>query len=55
MNGRATQEKLAVGALAVPSVISAPTDSSDSVSSIAAAVTREDATLYWPHRQWADT
>lgn len=49
MNGRATQEKLAAGALAVPSVISAPTDRSDSVSSIAAAVTREDATLYWPH------
>lgn len=33
----------------MPSVISAPTDRSDSVSSIAAAVTREDATLYWPH------
>ncbi|WP_379142507.1 ABC transporter substrate-binding protein [Paenibacillus sp. sgz500992] len=49
MNGRTTQEKLAAGALAVPSVISAPTDRSDSVSSIAAAVTREDATLYWPH------
>lgn len=49
MNGRTTQEKLAAGALAVPSVISAPTDRTDSVSSIAAAVTREDATLYWPH------
>lgn len=49
MNGRTTQEKLAAGALAVPSVISAPTGRTDSVSSIAAAVTREDATLYWPH------
>ncbi|WP_019909446.1 ABC transporter substrate-binding protein [Paenibacillus sp. HW567] len=49
MNGRATQEKLAAGALAVPSVISAPMDRTGSVSSIAAAVTREDATLYWPH------
>jgi len=48
MNGRANQEKLALGALAVPSVkdyqVNHPI-----VEKIAAVVTREDATLYWPH------
>lgn len=48
MNGKATQEKLAKGAKAVPSVKDAVID--DPVSKkIAAVVTRPDATLYWPH------
>lgn len=48
MNGKANQEKLAEGALAVPSVVGAKL-SNPVVKKIAAAVTREDATLYWPH------
>lgn len=48
MNGRANQEKLALGALAVPSVKHYVVDH-PIVEKIAAVVTREDATLYWPH------
>lgn len=48
MNGRANQEKLALGALAVPSVKDYEVDH-PIVEKIAAVVTREDATLYWPH------
>lgn len=48
MNGRKNQEKLALGALAVPSVkgyqVHHPI-----VEKIAAVVTREDAKIYWPH------
>jgi raffinose/stachyose/melibiose transport system substrate-binding protein len=48
MNSKANQEKLAAGAKAVPSVKGAAIN--DPVSKkIAAVVTREDATLYWPH------
>ncbi|WP_258881420.1 ABC transporter substrate-binding protein [Paenibacillus sp. sptzw28] len=48
MNSKANQEKLAAGAKAVPSVKGA--EISDPVSKkIAAVVTRDDATLYWPH------
>lgn len=48
MNGRANQEKLAEGALAVPSVTGASVDN-PVVQKIAAAVTRGDAAIYWPH------
>ncbi len=48
MSSRANQEKLAAGALAVPSVVSARIDN-PVVAKIAAVVTRPDATLYWPH------
>ncbi|MNW57522.1 Multiple sugar-binding protein precursor [compost metagenome] len=48
MNGRANQEKLAAGALAVPSVVGASVDNPVS-RKIAAAVTRGDAATYWPH------
>lgn len=48
MNGRANQEKLALGALAVPSVKDYKVDH-PIVKKIAAVVTRQDATLYWPH------
>ncbi|XEC94166.1 ABC transporter substrate-binding protein [Paenibacillus tarimensis] len=48
MNGKANQEKLSAGAKAVPSVKDAAI--TDPVSQkIAAVVTRDDATLYWPH------
>jgi raffinose/stachyose/melibiose transport system substrate-binding protein len=48
MNSKANQEKLAAGAKAVPSIKGA--EISDPVSKkIAAVVTRDDATLYWPH------
>ncbi|WP_233530910.1 ABC transporter substrate-binding protein [Paenibacillus alkalitolerans] len=48
MNGKAQQEKLSAGAKAVPSIKDAAI--SDPVSEkIAAVVTRDDATLYWPH------
>lgn len=48
MNGKATQEKLAEGAKAVPSFKDAKIN--DPVSKkIAEVVTREDAALYWPH------
>lgn len=48
MNGKANQEKLAMGALAVPSIVGAKVDN-PVVNKIAAVVTRDDATLYWPH------
>ncbi|MUT68257.1 extracellular solute-binding protein [Paenibacillus sp. NEAU-GSW1] len=48
MNSKATQQKLADGALAVPSIISADI-TNPVVANIAELVTREDATLYWPH------
>lgn len=48
MNGRTNQEKLALGALAVPSVKDYEVDH-PIVEKIAAVVTRGDATLYWPH------
>ncbi len=48
MNSKANQEKMAVGALAVPSVADAVVDN-PIVKKVAAVVTREDATLYWPH------
>lgn len=48
MNSKSTQRKLANGALAVPSVASAEINN-PVVAKIAALVTREDATLYWPH------
>lgn len=48
MNGRVNQEKLAEGALAVPSVIGASVDN-PVVQKIAAAVTRDNAAIYWPH------
>lgn len=48
MNSRANQEKLAEGALAVPSVASANVASAV-VKEIASFVTRPDAVLYWPH------
>lgn len=40
--------KLAMGALAVPSIADAKVDN-PIAAKIAAVVTREDATLYWPH------
>ncbi|MGN7455424.1 ABC transporter substrate-binding protein [Paenibacillus pasadenensis] len=49
MNGRASQEKLARGANAIPSTISSSQGWNESTSSIAAAVTQKEATLYWPH------
>lgn len=54
MTGRSTQEKLAAGASAVPSVVSAQIDN-PVAAEIAAAVTREDATLYWPHTVSTET
>jgi raffinose/stachyose/melibiose transport system substrate-binding protein len=48
MNGKANQEKLAIGTLAVPSIAGALVDN-PVVKKISAVVTREDATLYWPH------
>ncbi|HEY4390631.1 MAG TPA: extracellular solute-binding protein [Paenibacillus sp.] len=48
MNGKVNQEKLAEGALAVPSVVGASVEN-PVVQKIAAAVTREDAAIYWPH------
>ncbi|WP_373230019.1 ABC transporter substrate-binding protein [Cohnella sp.] len=48
MNSKANQEKMAVGALAVPSVADAKVDNAI-VNKVASVVTREDATLYWPH------
>lgn len=48
MNGKANQERLALGASAVPSIegydIEHPV-----IDKIAAAVMRDDATIYWPH------
>ncbi|RUS46170.1 sugar ABC transporter substrate-binding protein [Cohnella sp. AR92] len=54
MTGRATQEKLAAGASAVPSVASAKIDN-PVAAQIAEAVTRDDATLYWPHTVSTET
>ncbi|MBB6633379.1 ABC transporter substrate-binding protein [Cohnella thailandensis] len=54
MTGRATQEKLAAGASAVPSVVSAHIDN-PVAAEIANAVTREDAALYWPHTVSTET
>jgi raffinose/stachyose/melibiose transport system substrate-binding protein len=48
MNGRMTQEKIASGALAVPSVRESNVDH-PVVRKISEFVTREDATMYWPH------
>lgn len=48
MNGKANQEKLSLGTLAVPSIADLKVDN-PVVNKIAAVVTREDATLYWPH------
>ncbi|MEK5448490.1 ABC transporter substrate-binding protein [Paenibacillus sp. FSL R7-0331] len=54
MTGRATQEKLAAGASAVPSVVSAQID--DPVAAqIAEAVTRDNAILFWPHMVSTET
>lgn len=48
MNSKANQQKLAVGALAVPSIMDFQI-ANPVVAKIAAVVTRADATLYWPH------
>ncbi|GGH11971.1 ABC transporter substrate-binding protein [Paenibacillus segetis] len=48
MNGKVNQEKLALGTLAVPSIAGSKVDN-PVVEKIAAVVTRDDATLYWPH------
>ncbi|WP_240647324.1 ABC transporter substrate-binding protein [Paenibacillus nanensis] len=48
MNSKANQERLAEGAMAVPSVVSARISSQVAVK-VAELVTREDAVLYWPH------
>lgn len=54
MTGKSTQEKLAAGALAVPSIVTASVDN-PVAAQIAAAVTREDAVLYWPHTVSTET
>lgn len=54
MNSKSTQEMLAEGALAVPSVTSAEINN-PIVAKIAAVVTREDAALYWPHTVSTET
>ncbi|MFS0726538.1 ABC transporter substrate-binding protein [Paenibacillus sp. 1P07SE] len=48
MNGRINQEKLARGALAVPSVKGYEADH-PIIEKIAAVVTREGAMIFWPH------
>lgn len=48
MNGRSNQERLAQGALGIPSVKEYELDG-PVIEGLAAAVTRKDATLYWPH------
>lgn len=54
MSGKANQEKLAHGASAVPSVIGYEVNN-PVVQKIAAFVTRDDATLYWPHTVSTET
>lgn len=54
MNGRRNQEKLALGALAVPSVKGYEVDH-PILEKIAAVVTREDATIFWPHTVSTET
>lgn len=54
MNGKANQEKLAFGALAVPSVKGYEVDN-PIVQKIDAFVTRDDAALYWPHTVSTET
>jgi ABC-type sugar transport system, periplasmic component len=48
MNGRANQERLAEGAMAVPSVESARISSREALR-VAELVTSPEAVLYWPH------
>lgn len=54
MNGRMNQEKLALGALAVPSVKGVEVDH-PIIEKIAAVVTREDAMIFWPHTVSTET
>jgi len=54
MSGKENQEKLALGASAVPSVKGYEVNNPIS-QKIAAFVTREDATLYWPHTVSTET
>lgn len=54
MNGRQNQEKLAMGALAVPSVRRYDANH-PVISKLAAVVTREDAVTFWPHTVSTET
>ncbi|WP_270165542.1 ABC transporter substrate-binding protein [Paenibacillus sp. SYP-B4298] len=54
MNGRVNQEKLALGALAVPSVVNYEAEH-PSIEKLAAVVTRQDAVTFWPHSVSTET
>ncbi|WP_157272649.1 ABC transporter substrate-binding protein [Paenibacillus daejeonensis] len=54
MNGKINQEKLALGALAVPSVKGVEVNH-PIIEKIAAVVTREDAMIFWPHTVSTET